>query len=45
MLIAERALECMTALADAGLMFSVQLDLLTAWLEDLGVLISQVCEL
>lgn len=29
-------------MVDASLMFSVQLDLLTAWLEDLGSLASKV---
>ena len=29
-------------LAEAGVLFSVQLDLLTAWLEDLGGLAEQV---
>jgi hypothetical protein len=32
----------MTMMMDAGVMFSVHLDLLTAWLEDLGTLASKV---
>lgn len=36
------ALERMSTMADAGLLFSIHLDLLTAWLEDLGALASKV---
>ena len=41
--IANRALDRMTCMVDADLVWIVHLDLVTAWLEDLGSLASKVC--